>query len=214
MKTQLIMLPQPILVSNEEIKENDWYYSSQGVLQSTKSYFEDKRGLRTYYLTHELWSFLCQKIIAGIPKLPAIDFSALSEKECKVIGWIDLEKLARDAVSASNSVDVKLVREVWKNGFETAQSLNEKKFTLSDLKSAFSHYAFTSTSQQPYSDKELDEAFDKFVSALSRPKVFDVEIETEWYKDLPPGGGFGGAAPIDLERPQITNNSIKVLRLL
>lgn len=204
------MLPQPILVSDEEINEHT---KPCYCFNSIKNTWDDNiifyQGAMPKYHYKGF-----KKIIAGIPELPSVDFSALSEKECKVIGWIDLEKLARDAVSASNSVDVKLVREVWKNGFKTAQSLNEKKFTLSDLKSAFSHYAFTSTSQQPYSDKELDEAFEKFASVLSRPKVFDVEIETEWYKDLPPGGGFGGAAPIDLEWPKITNNSIKVLRLL
>lgn len=209
MNIQLIMmLPQPILVSYEpDVRDTFPYHVAEKLTTGEWTIWQvdnfndiDERNQK--------------KIIAGIPNLPSVNLSALSEKECKVIGWIDLEKLARDAVSASNSVDVKLVREVWKNGFKTAQSLNEKKFTLSDLKSAFSYYAFTSTSQQPYSDKELDEAFEKFASVLSRPKVFDVEIETEWYKDLPPGGGFGGAAPIDLEWPKITNNSIKVLRLL
>lgn len=82
MKLQLIMLPQPILVSDEEIKDGDsLYYATTNVI--LKNYVSETPRRKDDY-----------KIIAGIPELPSIDFSALSEEDCKKIGWVDIEKLA------------------------------------------------------------------------------------------------------------------------
>lgn len=210
MKTQLIMLPQPILVSNEEIKENDWYYSSQGVLQSTKSYFEDKRGLRTYYLTHELWSFSCQKIIAGIPKLPAIDFSALSEEDCKKIEWIDVNsewlKFAKKASTLPNFDSVNLSIG-FMGGFKAAQSLNEKKFSLEDMKLCWDT-AYKEASEFPNRGIYTPNVeFEDFIQSIAKPKVFDVEVEVIMMSDKK-----GGLKPSNI--PKITNNSIKITKVL
>jgi hypothetical protein len=49
-----------------------------------------------------------------------------------------------------------------------------KSYTEEDLFKAFRFYAFSSTSQQPYNEKELEEEFNKFIQSLNQPKLPDV----------------------------------------
>lgn len=215
MKYQLIMLPQPILVSDEEIKENDFYYSSQGILQSKKSYFEDSRGLKTYHLTHELWSFPCQKIIAGIPELPSIDFSGLTEEEYKRIGWIDVLELSQKTYPQSTSILISDVIKIHNNkqnaraiafvrGFKTAQSLNDKKFSLEDLKLAILRGYKLGKNGGSEIDRKQEEKY--LESYLSQPKVFNVEILEITEESQLTGVWY--------TNPKITNNSIKITEVL
>lgn len=83
------------------------------------------------------------KIVAGVEFLPSIDFSLLSEEDCKTIGWVDVEKLAEKIVINNNpngaenfsmSVFNGLVKDII-NGFKIAQSLNDKMFSLEDMTS-------------------------------------------------------------------------------
>lgn len=43
-----------------------------------------------------------------------------------------------------------------------SENKNVQTFTKEDLKDAFSHYAFTTSSQQPYNEEELDEEFNEW----------------------------------------------------
>ena len=70
-----------ILVSDEEIKEGDWIIDT---LSMEIVCWWDGNNFDKYD----------KKIIAGIPELPSIDFSLLSEEDCKTIGFVDIEKLA------------------------------------------------------------------------------------------------------------------------
>lgn len=63
-----------------------------------------------------------KKIIAGIKDLPSIDFSLLSEEDCKKIGWVDVEKLCP---CIGNDF-----RFEWISGFKIAQFLNDKLFRM------------------------------------------------------------------------------------
>lgn len=72
-----------ILVSDEGINEGDRIIRLSNLEQSIANDEWDND-------THDDW----RKIVAGIPDLPSIDFSSLSEEDCKKIGWVDVEKLA------------------------------------------------------------------------------------------------------------------------
>lgn len=167
------MLPQPILVSDEltnlEAQEIPHYQSN------------DKRFF---------------KIIAGIPQLPLIDFSALTEEECKKIGWIDVETFAENELekqSWDNSINLPFNQGFIK-GIIHAQSLNEKKFSEEDLIKC-------------WNESKIDRySFKHFMEEISQPKVFDVEVEIDL---LPNEEGI----PNCFEVPKITNNSIKILKV-
>lgn len=111
MKYQLIMIPnQPILVSDEEIKEGEPGYSINNA---------------TYTHFSHLGSSYGRKIIAGVKDLPSVDFSALSEEECKKIGWVDVDKEWNKYYTKYYDGDYIS----FADGFKTAQSLNEKNCT-------------------------------------------------------------------------------------
>ena len=97
MKTKLIKLKDKfILVSDEEIKESDLCLdiNSNHIFECWKNrpndgIYEWKNNLSWVRLHKN-----CKEVIAGIPELPSIDFSLLSEEDCKTIGFVDIEKLA------------------------------------------------------------------------------------------------------------------------
>ena len=132
MNLQLIMLPNPILVSDERIKiEEVSYHHSKGLYKAVID------GNYTNQF----------KVIAGIEGKPKLDLSDIAEE----VGWIDVEKLAQknseleypfeDYRGKTKGVDddgtgqalrgANLVG--FENGFKAAQSLNEKKFSEKDL---------------------------------------------------------------------------------
>ena len=193
MKLQLIMLPQPILVSDEEIKDGDsLYYATTNVI--LKNYVSETPRRKDDY-----------KIIAGIPELPSIDFSALSEEDCKKIGWVDIEKLA-DKYSnferASKWGDI--VRNAYKEGFKTAQSLNEKKFSEEQIRYLVSSVTEFMSHHEP---EEFDGWFEEKLKILSQPKVFDVEVEVDFVHTDHVIGGFEYF-------PKVTKNQIKITKII
>lgn len=181
------MLPnQPILVSDEEYKK------------------EDKQVFVINGVVH--------RVIAGLPELPQIDFSALSPKEHATIGYIDVVNLA-----IKNGCDIKDISGYsFIKGFKTAQSFNEKKFTKEDLKKAIEMAREKEYSWgQPTGNHEHGE--DDIIEFLSQPKVFDVEVEIEELfleedslnythekNDISGSKWF----------PKITDNKIKILKVL
>ena len=203
------MLPQPILVSYEEKTIDDTVFSF-----SDNNFFKLYNDRYPESQIEELnQSKNYKKIIAGIPELPSIDFSALSEEDCKKIGWVDSEKLAvKECVcDTGDCVHVKS----YIKGFKAAQSLNEKKFSEEDvidaIKKARLNQEFPSTYEQ-WDNKSI-------IKSLSQPKVFDCLVEMEDAPNMDYKPSFGGAQdgpynPMYIPSPKIANNSIKVLRVL
>ncbi len=191
MKLQLIMLPNPIVVSDEKVTGVTAYNSESKQIE--------------VFCSHPKYDEWGLKIIAGIQQLPSIDFSALSEEDCKKIGWVDVEKLARSYAKIHPTKDIDEEEryfnsnckyyDAFKEGFKAAQSLNEKKFSEEDLIKAY-------LSNSPTDEKGVK----SFIQSLSQPKVFDVEVEM---KLLPQAYGHG-----EYSQPKITNNSIKILKIL
>lgn len=184
MNYQLIMLPNPILVSDEKIKEGDYYLTPSGNIVKAKGPCRFTKEWR--------------KIIAGVPELPQLDLSLIADE----IGYVDVENLAK--VSCENSFSTALASGWWVEGFKACQSLNQKKYTEEDIMQAFAegHAQFTDCGEF-----ELEEKAERYVKSLSKPKVYNVEVEM-MYKN---GRGHG---LIQTNIPNISNNTIKVTKII
>lgn len=210
------MLPNPIVVSDEEIKDGDsLYYASTNVV--FRNYMSETPRRKDDY-----------KIIAGIPELPTIDFSALSEEECKNIGWVDVKKLAynhrrkyQDSFDGMNECimnDAIHQQKGFIEGFKAAQSLNEKNFSEEDLIKAIELACEEGMLiQRTLNDKvklpfnRIIEYRKNYIQSLSQPKVFDIEVEMGSMRLNSDGEEIGFP---DMTQPKITNNSIKILKVL
>ena len=135
--------------------------------------------------------------IAGLPKFPYIDFNGFEEQ----LGIVNVEKLAYEYYSTNEYYKVADAFH-WANGFKAAQKLNEKKFSLEDIKKAFKE-GLSYTTTKHYHDYSED----LFINSLSQPKVFDIEVEMEQYTQ-------NYHKDIWYDRPKITNNSIKIIKVL
>lgn len=213
MENRLIMLPQPILVSDEEVNPHNavWDFENNQVTVLRQSY-----GLTNY-----------KKIVAGLPDLPKLDLSLIA----KGIGWVDVEKLALKEYPkdlhrwAENQFDDfnESDRNTWINGFKAAQSLNEKKYSEEDM-IEFAHFCrdyFTHL-------LTINEKFNLWLSNR-KPKEYLVEVEMEVNQC---DGCISGHPIIDgihkapcpsgsmvckkhlYDKPKITNNTIKVTKIL
>lgn len=151
----------------------------------------------------------CKKIIAGIPGYPQIDFSTLSEEDCKKIGYVDdIKKSVEYRNKLSNEG-----KSNWEafigsigflEGFKIAQSLNDKMFSTEDIKKII-HWSTL--------DKDVRLTESEFLQSLQEPKIWNVEIEMEKvYEDVLEGSEFI-LRPAG-KRPKITNNSIKLIKIL
>lgn len=219
MKIKLIMLPQPILVSNSEPEVKDVVFFTNGqyffsdVIEKIGGSSRDivlrnmpegrEKGTLDY---REMY-----KVIAGIPDLPSIDFSALSQEDCKKIGWVDVQRLAIDKFPYTNEGSLEddidaAKRRIWIDGFITAQSLNEKKFTEEDLKKAMKSAMKQGGGSSSFEDRDF---INTSIKSLSQSKVFDVEVETE---DAILDNG--NKDNYTVWQPKITNNSIKIIKVL
>ena len=239
METRLIMLPNPILVSDEEIKDGDFYFKYDRILQWVKE------TSVTYTRVHP--SNYPKPIVAGIEGLPKLDLSLIAEE----IGWVDVEKLAEEKFpdeSTAGWVDSFSPRERrgFTEGFKAAQSLNEKKYSDEDLFNLL----------KMVHDKRLDSLSARIVdngrvtdfnfwNSYSKKQVYASELISEFIQSLPKeylvqvemevnqcDGCISGHHIIDgihkapypsgsmvckkhlYDRPKITNNTIKVTKIL
>lgn len=238
------MLPQPILVSDEQIKEGDFYFKYDRILQWVKE------TSVTYTRVHP--SNYPKPIVAGLPDLPKLDLSLIAEE----IGWVDVEKLALKEYPkdlhrwAENQFDDfnESDRNTWINGFKAAQSLNEKKYSDEDLfnllkmvhdkrldslsarivdNGRVTDFNFWNS----YSKKQVyaSELISEFIQSLPKLKEFLVEVQMEVnqcdgcisghhiidgiHKAPYPSGSMVCKKHL-YDRPKITNNTIKVIKIL
>lgn len=215
MNYKLIMLPNPILISDEEIKEGDRYFDAT-----------DKEGLYPIYRRSQDLKFYsgCVKVVAGIEGLPKLDLSAIAEE----IGWIDVEKLAWETLfSKWDSRDIIEQKEQYAlkafiEGFKVAQSLNEKKYSLEDAKLIWkAGQEYWRTSGRSVTFEELIERRQQL---LSKPKEYSVEVDMEHCEYCDGDGVYidNDSNRVSCEvhavhtksKPKITDNTIKVLRVI
>jgi len=222
MNYTLIMLDNPILVSDEEVNPHNavWDFENNQVTVLRQSY-----GLTNY-----------KKIVAGLPDLPKLDLSLIAEE----IGWVDVEKLAQknseleypfeDYRGKTKGVDddgtgqalrgANLVG--FENGFKAAQSLNEKKFSEKDfyglLKLIGQKGYYVECDGTVYANAfdggDVVDVVKEYSKSLSKPKEYNVEVEMELFNtkqstDYTPYEK-GSLIPII----KITNNTIKVTKII
>lgn len=197
MKTQLIMLDTPIIVSEEKLKDEEPCLVDGGL---------GRIGVDEFY-SNVKYSVKPKKIIAGIEGLPSIDWNGLEEE----FGWVDVEKMANELIRNKypypNYKDLGYWKDLYKEGFKKAQSLNEKKFSLEDMRAAFEKgalYGTTKTGNNHY--------FNQVIGSLQQPKVFDIEVEMEekHFRIVKDVNGIPYDHEYTLEL-KITNNSIKII---
>ena len=220
MKTKLIKLQDKfILVSDEEIKEGDKILSPNYEIQTCIGF---KTGIGSDLIswikvkeTTTLQQILnSDKIISENP-----DFSLLSEEDCETIGWVNVEKLVsehleKNHIEASEN-RVKVVSEL----FKTAQSLNDKMFSLEQLMDAIRFgRELHHKNGEHLTEKE-------FIQSLQQTS-WDVEVEMEedttnlcdcYYTKFCKSTQLENGIKCRDEkhfRPKITNNSIKVIKIL
>lgn len=211
MNAELILLDTPILVSDEKPLETDKYWDSMQNTIREGTNNAVKGGYK-------------KKIIAGIEGLPSIDYNGLEEE----LGIVDVEKLAVKVFPIKNErfynkFDDGVVSGEWEEdvnenyrigfveGFEKAQSLNDKKFTLEDMKKAvIAGFEFI-----PVDPNSYDEDAEEILRSLQQPKTVTVEIETENYDYLEEWDDVK-EEPYETFRirPKITNNTIKIIKTL
>ena len=96
-------------------------------------------------------------------------------------------------------------------GFKTAQSLNEKKFSEDDLKKAWQE-GVKAMKFNTHRDGTEFNSFEQFIQSLSQPKVFDVEAEMN--DRCYCGATCEHKICVHESKPKITNNSIKIIKVL
>jgi hypothetical protein len=124
--------------------------------------------------------------------------------ESKGFGVVDIEKQLSesDLKSFDGSYDnFHCQVEAFKKGFKKAQSLNDKKFSLEDVKKTIEM-----AQSDSFGDKIFDYNENKIIETLQQSKVFDIEVEIEDYKEV------GYSAPYKM-KPKVTNNQIKILNI-
>lgn len=183
MKARLIILEQGnIVVSDEEIKKNNYIEYNKNIYKCSKVigseiivYEKDK-----YAGSFEKRS--CLKIIASDNpeyNIQSIDYNGLEEQ----FGIVDVERLAN---LHKVNISAHWSKESFKQGFKKAQELNNKKFSLKDMKRIFSEGMLLPNSKI----QDSDNIFNELIKSIQY-KVFDVEIETE-----------------------VSNNSIKIIKIV
>lgn len=242
MKLQLIMLETPIIVSDEtpEVEDivflgNSYNYISKvinmigGSLRDVvleKMPEQRKNGTLDY---REM-----SKIIAGLPSLPSINFNGF-EEQLEIVdaeNFIDefefatlfkqlpegksVESNPRDTVSKNS-----LRKEAFKyysigvrETLKKVQQLNEKKFSLEDMKKAFLN------GQKSMRDEYIPLNVDYYIQSLQQTS-WNVEVEMEKVTRLMSADIVEKENWIKEEnskytyyRPKITNNQIKITKIL
>lgn len=131
MKSKLIKLSEThyIIVDDSEIKVG-YVFNSKGISQREEmsGYSDDYINRYWQKITHSTpIGGLSAMLEAGVKEL------SLSEVEEAINGY-SVEEMADELISSSDNVDVKLVKEVWKAGFNTHKELvKDKLFTIEDV---------------------------------------------------------------------------------
>ena len=215
---KLILLDTPIIVSDEKLKVFDnFFFQIDDIYDILK--VESEFHLNRIKDIKENF-----KIIAGLPELPQIDFNEFEEH----LGIVDVEKLSIEHCKPDYDKfggELEYVeRQYWIRGFQAAQKLNEKKFSLEDMKKCYEGVLQNVGTSIKKSDLPSTEEYIKY---LSQPKIFDIEVEMESVRMecnesrcIIPCACYHQGKPTLCEsgntiwEPKITNNRIKITKIL
>lgn len=213
-----------ILVNDEEIKSKSYEWVFHRDSNSIFRYDLDEIANNTY-----------QKIISENP-----DFSLLSEEDCKTIGFsnFDAYTFIKDefgftdellqnwekSLSSNKLADFGNILNLVENSFKTAQSLNDKMFSLDDMKQCFLYAReFNSIDGIVYINVVLNFTnnnsdlqavhvnFEDYIQSLQKTE-WEVEVEMEC-SEIRQCECIDNSHCLKVQ-PKITNNSIKVIKIL
>ena len=196
------MLPNPIVVSDEQIKKGDFiFYIHFGESIISKAKMDELDNLNNP-------DKFFKKIIAGIEGLPTVNLSLVAER----IGWVDLEKLAEQHLPFNPYLtqdDFAVRRMYFEHGYKAHQSLNEKKFSQDDIRNAI--IFGVNTKHTTLTPKGIELESEDFIQSLSKPKEYLVEVEME---DIGNKDKVYNCSSKSEWIPKITNNTITVTKIL
>lgn len=183
-----------------------------------------------HYQTYDRKFF---RIIGGTERTPTLIYS----DEVKQIlrdkyGFVDTEELVKLSQSATDNLKFaggeheKLVAQMFfRKGFKTHQSITNKRFGLEELINNFKPQFDTfinnggaiGSSEEWIQFQNIVEWFPKFLQSLQQPIELNVEVEMEEEFEGDFEHDEGGTLPGTVYTefiPKITNNSIKVLKII
>lgn len=214
MNYELIMLPNPILVSNETPKDWDsyWIYiendgKCDGVITKSNNpsgwfnSLHDKTNYRT--------------IIAGRTNLPSFRFA---DGVGKTIGIVDVRLIAerKYPISIFHEQDINdWDRNNFIEGFESALRIAEVRFSEDDMINAF-----IKGQSSVDEDGVVNYSIREFTEKLKAPKRYKVELEMDdsfvVNGGLKPMGELGGKRPESMfhSQPKLTNNCYLITKII
>lgn len=210
MKTELIKLPEGnIIVNDDEPKSEDKvkYVGSVFILRNANLYdIENNNQACLPNQTAKLLPY--RKLIASdnpAHNLPSIDYNGMEEQ----LGVVDVEKLADEYCKESDRLSNPNDYISYIEGFKKAQSLNDKKFSLEDIKKAIEFFKI-------YQLSTNRDVFDKdihiYLQSLEHPKVIPIEVEMEGiYREPEINGNLTFTGKM---QPKTTDNKIKITKVL
>ena len=175
MNAQLIILnpKQSIIVSDEKMNSGDLCFDTYSQTVKQSRFGINDQNAEKYF----------KKIIAGVEGYPSINYSALSDKDAKRIGYVDVKKLTEQAFPSivlstgtlHRTLTIDNNRNGFIKGFEACQQLNDKKFTEDDVRKAI----FMAREQVVYVEGYSIPAIINYLSQ----KIFNIEMIMEIVPD-------------------------------
>lgn len=188
-----------IITSDEEIKSEDLFLDIRlkSIFKCHSISNNVQSGLNggQYHPKYESFKVITQQ--------NQIDFSALTEKEQKEIGWIDITpfidkqfekywdkedgtKMTGDEITAEMMASILVEQASYIAGFKKAQELlSDRKFTLNEVKGLLfkvgNAVRYKGVNYSTYLNyKNVAEEVNKITQFLSQPKSWKVELEMEF----------------------------------
>lgn len=217
MKYQLIMLDNPIIVSDEKIKVGDSVWENVEMTSDEIFVVNEINSITGIGRDDKGTPFVidsCQKIVAQSHQ---IDWNGLEDQ----FGYVDVKKSIKQLAYLKKKEEQKdnpnfeKYWDTWwglswgwmdtdfKNSiletFKKAQELNNKKFSLEDMRKAM---LFASSSLVSV------KGVDNYLNSLPKHKAFDIEVEMESVPDSPFVGGYHAV------RPKVTDGKVKIWKKL
>lgn len=224
MKTQLILLENPIIVC-DDLDGAKYVYEKQSRGCFVREVSNDSfRNIDFFKQENAIHNSGHQNVLTSFPMLPNIDWIGLESE----FGYIDIHKLVEDLYPRILGVSIDFFNNVRrgehlslaKESIREYKRLNDTSFTLQDIEVAFNAgMSYGVYIRGGSGDIRDDVDWEDYSKSLTQPKVFDIEIEMEykdgfnyWY-DYTPMIADANKIPFAL-RPKITNNKIKITKKL
>ncbi len=220
MKYQLILFDSPVIVSDEILDIHKYPEIVVEVLTT------GEHQLFQIDTINDIDRINQKKIISGTRWLPTINLSLLSEEHCKKIGYVDINEMSerafpKDIIETSKGCfdDMALAdRQTWEDGFRAAIKTMYNEAHIRDA----IKFGANGMNGYIFGEEGNDETqITKFIESLKYPRVVDIEIEMEeairlMSADIAEKEGWVKLPNTKntFVRPKITNNQIKITKIL